>query len=165
MIEKACSDQTLNDFYEYLSALLGHFTNLIPILKEELSCIISGNIDLLGENLKAQQVLLLQTKNFDSQIARYSEELLIEAKNLTELALQLEAEQQLRFFSLLGQFDTTITEVNYYKEKCRVLLQSKLYVLEKALSMVEMPQDITTYDKNAFEVPRGTFPKSFEKKV
>lgn len=155
----------LDDFHDYLLGILGHYKNLIPILKDELNSILSDNVEALDENLKSQQVLLIQTKTFNKQVNDFSAKLNISAKNLTEMALQLKKEDQIRFFGLLGDFENTMTEVNFYKEKCRVLLQSKLYVIEKILSSQDAQRDNTTYDRNASEVQGGLFAKSFEQKI
>ncbi|MEL7656685.1 MAG: flagellar export chaperone FlgN, partial [Bacillota bacterium] len=130
-----------------------------------LEAIMQDEIDVLNNSLKSQQALLLQTRNFDQQTASYLSKLNIKANSLTEMAQQLPKDDGLRFFSLLGEFELTMTEVNYYKEKCRVLLQSKLYTIDKVLSKHESQKDNTTYDQKAAEVHGSLFPKSFETKV
>lgn len=155
----------LNQFYSYLTGILNLYRNSVPVLKEELEAIMQDEIEALNESLKSQQALLLQTKNFDQQIAAYLSRLNIKARNLTEMAQQLPGEEQLRFFDLLGEFELTMTEVNYYKEKCRVLLQSKLYTIDKVLSKQNLPKDNTTYDQSAAEVQGTLLPKTFEKKI
>ena len=155
----------LNSFYDFLVTLLENYQNLVVALKQELECILAGDTLLLGEILKSQQVLLIQTKDFDKQVSEYSCSLNIYANNLTEMTLQLPKECQPRFFKLLDDFDKTMEEVTFYKEKCRVLLQSKLYAIDKVLSKLDVQKDHTTYDKNATEIQGGLLPKSFEKKV
>ena len=142
-------DVSLDNFYNFLLAMLENYNKLIPVLQQELQCILLGDIALLGENLKSQQVLLIQTRDFDKQVSEHSCALNIYANNLTEMTLQLPEEHQPRFFSLLDDFDKTFEEVNFYKEKCRVLLQSKLYVINKTLSRQEDQKESTTYNKNA----------------
>lgn len=156
---------TLDQFHEYLIGILKLYQNAVPILKEELEAIMQDEIEVLNSGLKSQQALLLQTKNFDLQIAAYLAKLNIKATSLTEMAQLLPKDDGLRFFSLLGEFELTMTEVNYYKEKCRLLLQSKLYAIDKVLSKQESQKDITTYDKKAAEVHGSLFPKSFETKI
>lgn len=165
MTESTDRAQVLDGFFNYLSLILVHYKNIIPVLKEELQLILQGDIALLDNNLKQQQVLLIQTKNFDRQVEEFSQRLGLQAKNLTELALQLEPDQQLRFFDLLAEFDTTITQVNFYKEKCRFLLQSKLYHLDKMLTDQGSVKEVATYDKNAAEIHRDSLHKTFEKKI
>ncbi len=158
-------DKILDKFYNYLLGILKLYQKAIPILKEELDAIMNDEIEILNESLKAQQALLLQTKNFDGQVAGYMANLNITAKNLSEMAGKLPKEEGLRFFNLLGEFELTMTEVNYYKEKCRMLLQSKLYSIDKVLSTQALPKDNTTYNKNAAEIHGNLFSKAFEKKI
>jgi hypothetical protein len=155
----------LDQFHEYLTGILRVYQSAVPVLKEELEAIMQDEIDVLDQSLKSQQALLLKTKNFDQQTAYYLSKLNIKAKNLTEMTEQLPDSERLRFFNLLGEFELTMTEVNYYKEKCRVLLQSKLYTIDKLLSKQDLPKDNTTYNQNAAEVHGTLFAKSFEKKI
>jgi hypothetical protein len=156
---------SLDQFHEYLTGILRIYQSAVPVLKEELDAVMRDDTDVLDQSLKSQQALLLKTKNFDQQTANYLSKLNIKAKNLTEMVKQLPKDEQLRFFDLLGEFELTMTEVNYYKDKCRVLLQSKLYTIDKLLSKQDLPKDNTTYNQNAAEVHGTLFPKSFEKKI
>ncbi len=155
----------LDQFHKYLTGILNLYRSAIPVLKEELEAIMQDEIEVLNQSLKSQQALLLQTKSFDQQTASYLSRLNIKATNLTDMIRQLPKDQQLRFFDLLGEFELTMTEVNFYKDKCRELLQSKMYTIDKALSKLDLPKDNTTYNQNASEVQGTLFPKSFEKKV
>lgn len=165
MTEKKEFDITLDHFHEYLLGILKLYQNSVPVLKEELEAIMQDQIEILNESLKSQQALLLQTKNFDKQVADYLSKLNINARNLTEMAQQLPKEERLRFFSLLGEFEFTMAEVNFYKEKCRIILQSKLYAIDKFLSKQEIQKDNTTYNQSAGEVHGSLFAKSFETKI
>lgn len=165
MTDKSEFNIALDQFHEYLSGILKIYQNAVPVLKEELEAIMNDEIDVLNQSLKSQQALLLQTKNFDQQTVSFLSKLNIKAKNLTEMVQQLPKEERLRFFDLLGEFELTMTEVNYYKDKCRVLLQSKLYTIDKTLTRQDLQKDNTTYNQNAAEVHGTLFPKSFEKKI
>lgn len=165
MTDKQEFKTALDQFYEYLSGILKLYRSAVPVLKEELEAITQDQIEVLDQSLKSQQALLLQTKSFDQQTASYLSRLNIKAENLSEMAQQLPEAERFRFFDLLGEFDLTMTEVNYYKEKCRVLLQSKLYTIDKALSGQDLKKDNTTYNQNAAEVHGTLIPKAFEKKI
>lgn len=165
MTDKSEFNIALDQFHEYLSGILKIYQKAVPVLKEELEAIMNDEIEVLNQSLKSQQALLLQTKSFDQQTASFLSKVNIKAKNLTEMVQQLPKEERFRFFDLLGEFDLTMTEVNYYKEKCRVLLQSKLYTIDKALVRQDLQKDNTTYNQNAAEVHGTVFPKSFEKKI
>lgn len=165
MSDKQEFQLVLNQFYEYLTGILNLYQNAVPVLKEELEAIMQDEIEVLDQSLKSQQALLLQTKSFEQQAAGYLSRLNIKAGNLTEMVQQLPEKEQFRFFDLLGEFELTMTEVNYYKEKCRVLLQSKLYTIDKVLSKQDLQKDNTTYNQNAAEVHGTLLPKAFEKKI
>ncbi len=165
MADKKEYNMTLEQFHEYLSGILKLYQSAIPVLKEELEAIVNDEIEVLNRSLKSQQTLLLQTKSFDQKIAGYLISLNIKAGNLSEMARQLPEEEQFRFFDLLGEFELAMTEVNYYKEKCRVLLQSKLYTIDKALSGQDQKKNTTTYNQNAAEVRGTLLSEAFEKKI
>lgn len=165
MTNKQTFNADLDNFYNFLLAMLENYKRLVPLLQQELNCIIRNDVILLGENLKSQQVLLIQTKDFDKQVSDHSRSLDIYANNLTEMTLQLPKEDQFRFFKLLDNFDKIFEEMNFYKEKCSVLLQSKLHVINKTLAKKQDQKENTTYDKNATEIQGFALPKSFEKKV
>lgn len=165
MTKKQTFNGSLDNFYNFLLSMLENYKKLVPVLQQELNCIIRNDVTLLGENLKSQQVLLIQTKDFDKQVSEHSRSLDIYANNLTEMTLQLPIEHQSRFFKLLDEFDKTFEEMNFYKDKCRVLLQSKLHVINKTLTKQEAQKESTTYDKNATEIQGSALPKTFEKKV
>ncbi len=165
MPDKKEFNMTLDQFHEYLFGILKLYQNAVPILKEELEAITQDEIDHLNVSLKSQQALLLQTKNFDQKVAGYLSKLNIKAKNLTEMAQQLSKEEGLRFFNLLGEFELTMSEVNYYRDKCRVILESKLYAIDKVLATQAKQKDNTTYNQNAAEIQGTLFPKSFETKI
>lgn len=162
MAETKDYNKALNSLYEYLLGVLGLYKNLTPVLKRELESIQQDNIELLNESLKSQQALLLQTNSFENSVTNFLSELGISAKNLTEMIPLLPTENQLPFYALLGQFGQAVAEVNFYHQKCRVLLQSKLYRIDKVLSKQGIQKDNTTYDQDAAEVRRALFPKSFE---
>ena len=165
MTDKIQYDQTLEQFLAYLFGILQIYRNAVPILKAELDAIMEDDIETLNESLKSQQALLLRTRNFDDHAADFLSGLGINAENLTEAARQLPEEDGLRFFDLLGEFELIMTEVNYYKDKCRALLQSKLYMIDKTLSKLVIQKDNTTYDQNASEIHGTLFPGSFETKI
>mgnify|MGYP001015501478 CR=1 FL=1 len=154
-------NKTLDDFYKYLYEIVKLYETILPILKEELDAIQQDDIISLDKNLKMQQALLYQTKNFDSEVVGYTSKLNLEANDLSSLILQMPEDQQLRFYALLGRFTAAIQEVGFYKDKCRVILQTRLYSIEKALMKHAGRKESRTYDRDASET-HTIFPKSFE---
>jgi len=165
MIDKLEYEQTIDQFLEYLNGILQLYESLLPILKEELEAIMRDDIKLLNKSLGSQQAIFLKMKSFDSQKAYFLSTLGIKAENLSDMAQQLPKDDGLRFFNLLGKYELIMAEVVYYKEKCTMLLNNKLYKIDKALSKLVTQNDNTTYNKNASEVQGKLFQKSFESKV
>ncbi|MGI6734247.1 MAG: flagellar export chaperone FlgN [Anaerovoracaceae bacterium] len=153
--------EILDSLYEYLCGILKLYEDILPVLKEELDAICRDDISSLDENLKTQQALLFKTKNFDRDIAGYISRLNIEATNLSSLIRQIPEEHQLRFYALLGRFAEVVQDVDFYRDKCQTMLQTKLYSIDKALSERTGRKETKTYDRDASEI-HNQFPKSFE---
>lgn len=153
--------KTLDSFYEYLFGIVKLYEDILPVNKDELESISREDIHSLDENLKTQQALLYRTKNFDNEIAGYTSRLNINAENLSSLILQLPEDHQLRFYALLGRFAAAIQEVSFYKEKCRVMLQTKLYTIDKILADHKGSVENKTYGRDASDETTKTS-KSFE---
>ena len=157
---KNIKTEILDNMYEYLCGILKLYEDMLPVLKEELDAICRDDISSLDENLKTQQALLFKTKNFDREIRCYISQLNIEATNLSSLILKIPEEHQLRFYALLGRFAEVMQDVDYYRDKCQTMLQTKLYTIEKALARTGR-KETKTYDRNASEI-QNQLPNSFE---
>lgn len=165
MSEKKEFDTLLDQFHTYLTTILKAYQDLVPVLRSELASIQKDDIDTLNDCLRSQQALMLQTKNFDIKVKEYQGKMNIEAANLSELILNLPGDKQLPFFEILSQFGQTSEEVRFYQEKCRTLLQSKLYLIDKVLTKANIQKDNVTYNKDAAEVQGSLFSKSLEVKI
>lgn len=162
MSENKEFDMVANQFHDYLSMILKIYQDLIPVLRSELEAIEKDNVDELNDCLKSQQALLLQTKDFETKTNKYQSKLGISAGTLSEMILKLPEGCRLPFYEVLGQFGQTSSEVKFYQEKCRSLLQSKLYLIDKVLSKMDVQKDNITYNKDASEVQGSLFAKSLE---
>lgn len=159
------SGNTLDSFYEYLREVFALYQHLVPMLQEEFDFILRDDFPALDENMKAQQALLLRTRPFDRNIAEYQSKLGIAGSTLSEMASGFPEGEGARFSKLLSQFRETMEEVDFYRDKCKSLLQSRLYHIEKILSRTEMQKDNTTYDQNAAGVRSSLISKAFETKI
>ncbi len=165
MPENKQFEAVLIQFQEYLLSILGVYQDLLPELKRELESVQKDDIAELNGCLKNQQALLLKAKNFDSKVTGFQSKLGISALNLSEMISKLPEKHQLSFFEILSQFGQTSEEVRFYQEKCRIMLQSKLYLIDKALSRANVQKDPSTYNKDAGEVQGSLFSKSLEVKI
>jgi hypothetical protein len=158
-------DQVLEQFLEYLDGVLHLYKDMVPILESEIDAIMRDDIDYLNKSLKSQQALVLKIESFDKQLAYFLSLLGIKAVNLTEMAQQLPEEDGAKFFNLLREYEPVMTKVVHYKDKCTMLLNTKLYMIEKTLSKLMTLKEHITYDQNAAEVQNTMLSKSFELKV
>lgn len=157
----ASNIEAMDGLYDYLTGIVNLYKDMLPIIKNELAAISREDISSLDENLKTQQALLYKTKNFDKEIDYYTQALSIEASNLTSLIIQLPEDQQLRFYDMLGRFSEVTREVSFYKEKCRALLETRLYTIDKVLKEHNPTVENKTYGKDASKDPEKPT-KSFE---
>lgn len=165
MLETKEYKETLDSFYDYLFGVVKLHRDTIPKLKDELMLIQSNSIDELSENLNHQQIFLYQIKNFDQDVADYMKKLNLSGKKLTEAVQQLPEAEQMRFYELIGQYEETVKEIKFYKEKCQTLLQTKLHVVNKNIAQFELKNDKTTYKQDGTETEKTKLPRTFEKSV
>lgn len=165
MVEKSEFKTTLNIFYRNLCDVLQHYKSIIPILREELDCILNDDIKSLNVCLNKLQIFSMQVKGFEKMIFEAQCKLNISARTLSAMIQQMPEEEHLRFYSLLGQLETTLKEVKFYQEKCGDMIQTKLYTLDKMLSVIAIQKDLTLYRQDATEEPGTLFSKAFETTV
>jgi len=134
MLETNEYKETLDSFYNYLFGVIKLHRETIPKLKDELMLIQSNSIDELSDNLNHQQIFLYQIKNFDQDVAAYTEKLNVSGKNLSEVVQQFPEDERTRFEELLAQFKETANEIKFYKDKCQTLLQTKLHMVNKNIA-------------------------------
>ena len=101
----------------------------------------------------------LYRQRFQLKTESYLGKLNIKANNVSEMVVQLPEKERSRFLNLLCEFERTIEIVNFYRSKCRALLLSKLYSIEKILEKQNCLKDSTTYSDLAAEVQVSPFPK------
>jgi len=165
MLETIEYKQTLDSFYNYLFGVIKLHRDTIPKLKDELMLIQSNSIDELSDNLNHQQLFLYQIKNFDQDVAAYMEKLNVSGKNISEVISQLPENEQERFEKLLAEFKEVATEIEFYKNKCQTLLQTKLHVVNKKMAQYKAKQEKTTYGEDGKNDSPIKIPSAFEKSI
>jgi uncharacterized coiled-coil DUF342 family protein len=160
MQEALAYNDIIDSFYRKLVDLLRLHKSIVPVLKDELNSIISADTGALDECLRELQALTLQIRALEKE----SEEILrangISTVNLSDLIRQLPAKEQTRFLSLKDQFAGCVREITFYKDKCAVMLKTKLFRLEKKQSGAAQNEntdskelvDEATHPSKAFEV-------------
>lgn len=165
MLETIEYKQTLDSFYDYLFGVIKLHRDTIPKLKDELMLIQSNSIDELSDNLNHQQIFLYQIKNFDQDVAAYMEKLNVSGKNISEVINQFPEDEQDRFTKLLADFKEVATEIEFYKNKCQTLLQTKLHVVNKNIAQYKAKQEKTTYGEDGKNDSSIKIPSAFEKSI
>ena len=165
MLETIEYKQTLDSFYDYLFGVIKLHRDTIPKLKDELMLIQSNSIDELSDNLNHQQIFLYQIKNFDLEVAAYMEKLNVSGKNISEVISQFPEDQQDRFAKLLAEFKEVAKEIEFYKNKCQTLLQTKLHVVNKNIAQYKAKQEKTTYGEDGKNDSSIKIPSAFEKSI
>ena len=151
----------LDGLYAYMTEILGLYEEIIPMLKSELAAISADDTAALNESMRAQQAVILQTKHFSEKIAEFSADIEVPNTNLRVLASGLPESEGDRFRVLYDDYQTVLQEVLFYRNKCKELLSSKLYGIERRLDAMGGPVENTTYNSMAGEVQSSLFPKSF----
>ena len=155
----------MDEFYDYLQGVKQVYTDIMPVLRDEIDQIARDDVTALDETLKRQQALVLRTRNFDDRIAGYLKQLGIAASTLTETIREFPEHERFRFYDFLGEFDRVVEQVDFYRSKCRELLQSKLYGIDKRLANAPSRGESVTYDEKAEEVTKFLRAKAFEKQI
>jgi hypothetical protein len=157
--------RVIDEFYDYLSDVKQIYTDILPVLRDEIDQITRDDIAALDETIKRQQALALRTRNFGEKVAGYLKRMGIEASTLAETVLAFPEDERFRFYDFLGEFDQTVRQVDFYRDKCRELLQSKLYTLDRQLASIPHKRGSTTYNEKAGGIVKSIHSKSFEKKI
>lgn len=157
--------KALNGLYDYMSEILGLYQDIIPMLKSELDAIVSDDTAALDASMNAQQAIILRTKYFDEKMAEFTKDIEVPNGNLRELAAHLPEEDGARFTELHTNYQNTLGEVLFYRNKCKELLTTKLHSIERRLDVAGTPTESTTYNQMAGEVQTSLFPKSFQTKA
>ncbi|MDK2941264.1 MAG: hypothetical protein PWP56_777 [Acetobacterium sp.] len=165
MLETNEYKETLDSFYDYLFGVIKLHRDTIPKLKDELMLIQSNSIDELNDNLNHQQIFLYQIKNFDQDVATYMEKLNVSGKNISEVISQFPESERPRFKELLTQFKETAKEIEFYKNKCQTLLQTKLHMVNKNIAQFKAKQDKMTYGEDGKKEGSVKIPSAFEKNI
>lgn len=165
MLETTEYKETLDSFYNYLFGVIKLHRETIPKLKDELMFIQSNSIDELSDNLNHQQIFLYQIKSFDQDVAAYMEKLNVSGNTITEVIVQFPESERPRFEELLAEFKETAKEIEFYKEKCQTLLQTKLHQVNKNLAQFKAKQDKITYGEDGKKEGSVKIPSAFEKSI
>ncbi len=118
-------------FYRTLFELLKLHQDIIPVLKDELNSIISEDAAALDECLKSLQALTLRIRATESQSEKILKENGLSADILSDSIRQMPEAEQSRYNSLKAQFSDNLREITFYRDKCGVMLKTRLSRLDR----------------------------------
>lgn len=141
-------NEYLDEFYDYLVGIVDAYDGLREAVLAQIDAVSRADISAMDENLKVQQALVFRIGDFEQRVAGHFARLGVEAQTLTEFIAQIPSGHQYRFYDILGRFAAVAQDVSIYKEQCRVLLETRIYGIEKTLQKQGRTPE-TTYRRDA----------------
>ncbi len=133
-------------FYEYLADLHQNHVRLLDLLQSKLKAVDSQDINKLDEIMKEEQVFVLVSKSFDSNIQRFRNELSLSGEKLSDIIPELPDQEQQRFRTIFKQLKNSLDQTQALNQNCQDLLEERLYVLNKNIRKLDTSAN-NTYTK------------------
>jgi len=146
MDSAASAGSYYDKFYVYLGEFFQGYTKLSELLSRKLAAISKFDVAALDGIIKEEQVFVLLSRGFDSNVQNYREKLSLKGISLSEVISEMPLEQQGRFQSLLNALKAQLDEVKYLNEKCQSLIEERIYSIERSISRLDKSKT-TTYSK------------------
>ena len=133
-------------FYAYLDEFLQNYTKLSGLLTRKLSAIAKFDVATLDGIIKEEQVFVLLSRGFDSNVQNYREKLSLKGASLSEVISEMPLSQQGRFRSMLTALKSRLDEVKFLNEKCQTLIEERIYSVERSINQLDKSKN-ATYSK------------------
>ena len=133
-------------FYAYLDEFFQGYAKLSELLTRKLAAISKFDVATLDSIIKEEQVFVLLSRGFDSNVQNYREKLSLKGSSLSEVISEMPIEQQGRFQSLLSALKAQLDEVKFLNEKCQTLIEERIYTIERSINRLDKSKT-TTYTK------------------
>lgn len=124
-------------FYNYLMDLLQNYTKLAVLLRQKLDAVSKYDMNALDGILKEEQVFVLLSKGFDSNLQIYRDKLSLSGDSLGAVIEEMPEAQRPRYRALFVELKAKLDEVKEINEKCQALLEERLYTIEKAIRQLD----------------------------
>lgn len=152
-------------FHGYLVDLEENFVKLAELLHQKLAALEKFDLDGLDDIIKEEQVFVLLSKSFDTNVAAYRDKLGLKGEKLSDIIQELPSGEQGRFRSTFARLKAALDEVKALNLKCQGLIEERLYSLDKAIKNIDHSAG-TTYGKQGDDPKRpGDPPRLFTKSV
>lgn len=130
----SCAEMTYYDkFYNYLNELLGNYSKLAVLLKQKLEALAKFDVGALDSIIKEEQVYVLISKSFDSHVQSYRDKLSLSGGSLSDVIEELPEDQKPRYREVFVKLKAKLEEVKILNEKCQLLIEERLYSIEKSI--------------------------------
>lgn len=133
-------------FASYLNELLQNYTNLAELLNRKLAAISRFDVKALDSIMKDEQVFVLVSRGFDSNIQMYRDKLSLKGDSLSAVIRELPGEYQSEFDLLFIKLKSKLDEVKDLNGKCQSLIEERIYTLERKIHQLDK-SSTASYDK------------------
>ncbi len=157
-VEKMSRGDTKQEFYNRLvltlDELVKHYRSLLVVVRKEKEILISADLDLLNDNNKTKEELILKIKALDSQRVRQAGDLAsvlgltTEDVKLKDLAYYFDGKEGEKLRSIKTVLELLIKRVSDLNQFNEELVKSALSSITGAMkSIKETLSEKTTYKK------------------
>lgn len=133
-------------FASYLNELLQNYTNLAELLNRKLAAVSRFDVKSLDSIMKDEQVFVLVSRGFDSNIQMYRDKLSLKGGSLSAVIRELPEEYQAEFDLLYIKLRSKLDEVKGLNERCQSLIEERIYTVERKMHQLDK-SSTASYDK------------------
>lgn len=133
-------------FASYLDELFQNYSNLGELLKRKLAAIARFDVAALDSIMKDEQVFVLISRGFESNIEMYRDKLALKGDSLSAVIKELPEEYRPQFDLLYMQLKAKLDEVKGLNEKCQSLIEDRIYALDRRIHELDK-SSTSSYDK------------------
>lgn len=152
-------------FYNYLNELLQNYTKLGELLAQKLSAIARFDIATLDSVIKEEQVFVLLSRGFDSNIQLHRDRLSLKGDSLSEVIKEMPEDQQPRFRGMFVKLKSRLDEVKQLNERCQSLIEERIYTIERSIHQLDKSSTISYGKPGAPKPVTGTDAHVFKKSI
>ena len=124
-------------FYQYLEELHQNHVHLSGLLVAKLDAVIEADLDRLDKIIKEEQVFVLVSKSFDSNLKRFKQELSLSGDTLSQIVTELPPEERQRFRDLFERLKLSLEETKALNQKSQDLLDQYLHKINKSIKALD----------------------------
>lgn len=144
----------IDKFYLYLDELDHSYKRLAQLLQSKMEAVQKYDLIKLDAILKEEQVYVLLSKGFESNIHAHRDQLSLKGETLSAIISELPEDQKGRFQQQYKRLKTALNTVKDLNDKCQQLLENRLYSLDKSIKSLDK-SDNTTYRSKAEPIPNA----------